>query len=207
VLGSSLSYAAPAEAVVAQGAKLGQSIHFTKRDIPGTESIDKLSGTVLAVFGVLVLIKFVSLLISALIVTMVFKDFTLELSERTVKKFWMKAGVGFIVLVVGPVAMFALAISFVGLYLALLLGLLYGLVLVIAGIYSCILTGALLSRFIKKEVRVNWKWTVLGTVVLFAVSFVPFIGWVACAFVYCASIGAIAMSVMRDAKGKMHLPA
>ena len=205
ILGSSLSYSAPTEAEVDTGAKIGSSVMFTKREIGGPKGVDKLANSFIAIIGILMLLKFVSVLVAAMVLTLGFKDSMLELSTKTIKKFWKKVGIGFATIVVAPFAILALVISIVGFYLAIFIGFAYGLILVMAGIYSCILTGALLARFIKKEPRVGWKWTLLGTVVLFALSFIPIIGWIACALIYLAAVGGVMWSVKRDAKEKMRI--
>ncbi len=202
-LSGSLAYVAPKEAHVAEGADLGGSINFMRRDVPGAGDADEFAGVVLSTIGVIVLIKFVSLLLAALVVTLTFKNYSLELARNAYRSFWKSAGVGFMVLVVGPVAALMFAISLVGLYLSFIIWALYGFVLLVAGIYACIFTGSLLARLIRKEVRVSWKWTVLGTVVFTIISFIPVVGWIVVFLVFLASLGVVSMGVMHDAKMKM----
>jgi hypothetical protein len=202
VIGSTLSYAAPSEATIADGAKMGDKVIYTKTNLPNLDKKD-IAQVLAGVLGFFIVVKFVGLLLAALILTFGFRDFSLDLSKGALEKFWKTAGIGFVVLVVMPIAALMLAISVVGLYLSFLVGVLYVTLLMVSGVYVCILTGALLSRLIRKEVRVNWKWTTLGTVALFVVWLIPVAGAIALFLLYMASIGAVTMSLARDAKAKM----
>ncbi len=201
VLGSMLTYSAPQEASVAQGAKLGTKVVFNKQEskMPGWNP----AGIVLAIFGVLIFVKFVGILVAALLLVLVFKKFSQSLSERTVAHFWKKTGIGFIALIVTPVAAILLGITVIGLYLAFFLALLYFLLLIIAGVYMCVAAGAFLSKWIKKEAIVDVKWTILGTVAVFLLTFVPFVGWIADLLLFFAAFGTIVMSAFHDAEEKM----
>ncbi len=202
-LGSTLAYSSPQEATVAGGAHLG-TVTFTKT---GSEHPTLNGRNVVAAFfavlGVLLFVKFIGILVTALVTIFVFPKYSLALGVETVTNFWRMVGIGFIALIVPPFVCILLGVSLVGLYLAFILGLVYILGLLIAGIYMGIIAGALLSKWIRKEIRVDWKWTLLGTFVVFVLPFIPIVGWIAMALLLFASVGAIATSIMKDAKAKM----
>ncbi|MFA5876985.1 MAG: hypothetical protein WC880_01325 [Candidatus Paceibacterota bacterium] len=199
---SSLSYSAPIDATIAEGAKLGGEVVFTKEE--GGSSNDKnIIAGILAVVGIMMLIKFVGILSVALVIVYTFKNASLALSTQTVQKFWPMVGVGFIAIISIPVLTLLLFASVVGMYFGFILLALYLFALLVAGVFMCITTGAFLSKLIRKEVQVDWKWTIFGTVVVFVLPFIPFLGWVALIVLFFASMGAVATSLWRDAKVKM----
>lgn len=199
---SSLAYSAPIDATIAEGAKLGGEVVFTKEE--GASSNDKnLFAGILAVVGIMMLIKFIGMLSVALVLTNAFKNASLALSTQTIQKFWQMLGVGFIAIISIPVLTLLLFASVVGMYFGFILLALYLFALLVAGVFMCITTGALLSKLIQKEVKIDWKWTLFGTIVVFALPFVPVLGWVAILVLFFASMGAVVASLWRDAKVKM----
>ncbi len=201
LMGNVVVYSAPSEATVAPGAKIGDKVTFTK--LGGLPKELSAAGVLFGLLGFLLFVKFVAILVTALVATQVFQGFALSLSRETLGRFWKSAGIGFIALIVAPVLIVLLAFSVIGVYAAFMLGALYIFVLVLAGIYVCILTGALLSRWAEKEVKIGWKWTTLGTIAVFGVWFVPFVGWIVLFILYCAAVGALAMSLVNDTKAKI----
>jgi len=199
---SSLAYSAPIDATIAEGAKLGGEVVFTKED--GKSSNDKnIIAGILAIVGIMMLIKFVGILSVALVIVYTFKNTSLALSTQTIQRFWPMVGVGLVATIVIPIILVLLFVSVVGMYFGFILLALYLFALLVAGVFMCITTGALLSKLIQKEVKIDWKWTILGTVVVFVLPFIPFLGWVAILVLFFASMGAVAMSLWRDAKVKM----
>ena len=199
---SSLSYSAPIEATIAEGAKLGGEVVFTKEE--GRSSNDKnIIAGILAALGIMMLIKFVGILSVALVMIYAFKNASLALSTQTIQKFWPMVGVGLIATIVIPVLLVLLFLSVVGMYFGFILLALYLFALLVAGVFMCITTGALLSKLIRKEVQVDWKWTLFGTVLVFVLPFVPILGWIAIVILFFASMGAVVMSLKHDAKAKM----
>lgn len=201
VLGNGVSYAAPAEAIVVPGAKIGDNVTFLKQgaNMDGRS----LRGIFFAILGFLFVAKFIAILVAALVMVLVFGSFSQTLSERTLAHFWKKTLVGFVTLIVTPVAIVLLGITLIGIYLAMFLGLVYLMALVLASVYMCVLAGGILSKWIRKDIRADWKWTILGTVAVFLLTFVPIVGWMIDFFLMLAALGAVTLSIHRDAKEKM----
>ena len=199
---SSLSYSAPVEATIVEGATLGDEVVFTKAESASSNDKNIVAG-IFAVIGIMMLIKFIGMLSVALLVTYAFKNASLALSAQTIQTFWQMLGIGLVATIVTPIAIILLLLSVVGMYFAFILLTLYLFALLIAGVFMCITTGALISKLIRKEVQVDWKWTIFGTVVVFALPFIPILGWVVILVLFFASMGAVATSLWRDAKVKM----
>jgi len=202
-LGGTLSYSAPKEADIAEGAELGNQVVFTEQGSASSDDRNMVAGF-LAVLGALMFVKFLGMLAAALLITYAFKNALHALSLQAIQKFWQMAGIGFVVTVLAPIAIFLLLISVIGMFIGFALAALYLFALLIAGIFMCILAGAFLSQWIKKEVRIDWIWTLFGTAAVFLLSFVPIIGWALTVILFFASMGAVATSMWQDAKAKMH---
>ncbi|MDO8523630.1 MAG: hypothetical protein Q7R74_00195 [bacterium] len=202
VLGNILMYWAPKEATVAEGAKLGDEVTFLNQN-PDESRIPALAPFAFAILGTLFLIKFFGTLVAALVLVLVFGKFSKTLVASSLEGFWKTAGIGFIALAVTPILVIVLGMTVLGLYIALALAFLYLLCLIIAGALMCVLAGALLSKWIRKEPVVDWKWTVLGTLAVFVVFFVPFLGWIADSLLFLIAFGAMTKSVIADAEAKM----
>ena len=196
VIAGTLVYSAPQEATIASGAKLGTQVTFTKNGALSVwkeeEGLRRGSG---ASSDSSCLRSSSGCWSSRSILVLAFKPFAQELVERTLGHFWKKAGIGFIALVVPPVAVVLLFVTLVGVYLGIALILLYLLALLAAGVYMGVFTGALLSHWIRKEAVANWKWAILGTLVVFLIAFIPFVGWIADLLLMLASLGTVIMSV------------
>ncbi|MES2134939.1 MAG: hypothetical protein V4449_01695 [Patescibacteria group bacterium] len=199
---SSLSYSAPAEATITEGAKLGDEVVFTMQDTKPQRSV---AGGIFAFIGVLMIMKFIGMLTAALVVTYAFKNASLALSTGAIQKFWQMTGIGLIATVVTPIAILLLFVSVIGMYVGFLVAVLYIFALLTAGIFMCIIAGGFLSKLIKKEIQVNWVWVLAGTILVFLLPFIPVLGWVALVLLFFNSIGAVVMSLRQDAKAKMEV--
>jgi hypothetical protein len=197
VIGSTLVYAAPQEAAVASGAKLGDQVTFTKNGALSGMEGGRAAAAFWGILGFLVFAKFVAMLVAALVLVLAFKEFTQTRVEKTLAYFWKKVLIGFVALVAIPAAAVVLFITLIGAYLGIALILSYLLALFAAGVYMCVFTGALLSHWIRKEAVADWKWTILGALVVFFIAFVPFIGWIADLLLFLASLGTVVMALKR----------
>jgi hypothetical protein len=195
-------YSAPAEAAVTEGAKMPENVQFTQAG-PDDETKKGVFVGIAAVAGFFMLVKFLSVLIVSLVIAGAFKKFSVVVASETLARFWFMALIGFLTLIATPVGIIILLATLFGMYFAFIAMALYAVALLGAGVFINITTGALLAKLFVKEIRVNWKWVLLGTVVVFVVAFVPVIGWIAVCLMFLASLGAVAMSMFRDAKAKM----
>lgn len=192
IVGDSLMYRAPEEATIAEGAELGDEVTFKPLDIPA-RSLGPSGATALlvAAAGVIVAIKLVTALASAIALVLLFPSFSLDVVQSSYASFWKSVGIGFAVLILTPAAIVVLALTLLGLTAASLIGLIYATLLVIAGLYGAILAGSLVRKFVRKEYGVSWVTAAVGTIVLFVASLVPIIGW-AVSFVFMlAALGTV----------------
>lgn len=201
-LGNSLTYSAPTEATIDDGAKLGDQVVFTKYEGTSKHERSMVAGA-LAFVGIAMFIKFIGILLVALILTLAFKKSSLVLVTGAVQKFWKMVGIGFLATVATPVAILLLLITVAGAYLAFIVASLYLFALLVAGVFMCLIAGAFLSKWFRKEIRLDWKWTLGGVAVVFIAPFIPVIGWIALLLLFFAAMGAVVMSLKREAEVKM----
>ncbi|MBX9765022.1 FapA family protein [Patescibacteria group bacterium] len=198
-----VDYRAPEEATVADGAEMPENVTFTLTEIPKEEMKENFAKVAFAVIGALFIIKLVAMAVGVLLAVAFFNTFAKRVAEETLQKFWHMVFIGFLTTVAAPVGIVILIVSVLGMYVGFIAGVLYLLAMLIAGLLMCVAAGALLSKIFKKEIIVNWKWALLGTVVTFVASFIPFVGWLAICLFYLAALGSAVTNLYRDAKAKM----
>lgn len=203
IIEDTVIYKAPEEAVVSEGARMPEDITFTATAIPKKEMKENLAKAVFAIVSVLFIIKFVAMALAVIIASTLFTSFGKKVAVETLEKFWHMAFLGFVATVAAPVLIVTLLVTVVGMYVGFLIGALYLLAVLAAGVLMCVTAGGLISKLSKKEIIIHWKWGLLGTVAVFVASFVPLLGWVAVLLLYFASLGAALTSLYRDAKAKM----
>jgi len=85
---------------------------------------------------------------------------------------------GVAALVATPIVLVVVAFTFVGLGVAVLLGIVYALLVVLASMYAGILLGTLCVRRFTRRDSILWHDGVLGMLALTIVALVPVIGWI-----------------------------
>jgi hypothetical protein len=203
ILENAVIYKAPEEAVISEGAEMPEDVTFTATAIPKKEMNENLAKALFAIVSVLFVVKFVAMALATVFTVSFFNAFGKRVAVETLDRFWHMVFVGFIATVVAPVLIVTLLVSIVGMYVGFLVGTLYLLAVLAAGVLMCVTAGALIAKIAKKEILINWKWALLGTVAVFAASFIPLLGWIAVLLLYFASLGAALTSLYRDAKAKM----
>lgn len=176
VVASKILYKGSKEAVVTDGAQISAVEYQPLANRAGNKNAagDALAG----IFTFFVLIKAIGGLILGLILIKLFPRSTKELVGSFQNKPWHNLGIGFLALIVGPIAAMILIITFVGMYVAFMLLLAWLLIIFIAAIVACIFAGVWLIKLYKKneEVKADWKALVVGLVAMTVISFIPVIG-------------------------------
>ncbi|NQV93374.1 hypothetical protein HQ403_02645 [Candidatus Kaiserbacteria bacterium] len=143
------------------------------------------------VIGFLFLVKLLLMLVAGVLAVVVFKKFSKTVGEHTYEDFWKNALIGFITLIVVPVAVILLFATILGICVGFILLGAYVLMLIISKVLAGIVVGGLLSKWIKKETIIDWKWAVLGIVALQVISFVPLFGGIAALIIVLATFGTL----------------
>jgi hypothetical protein len=149
----------------------------------------------IAGIGVFFLVKVLAGMVVAGLIVGLFPALTGIMASRvlvrSLRRFVLAALLGFGVLVAGPILILFLAVSFVGIGLALMLGLLYGLLLIFAYAYAGTLAGAaLMQRFTKSNV-ITWQTALIGTLVIYLIGIIPIVGKIVTFILVAACAGAL----------------
>lgn len=200
-IGGNFNYTAPTSLTIRDGAVRGE-IKYTA---PTTGTEKGMLAVIGVMLGIFFLMKVGGLLAGALIASIALPRYTQTIMERAVVQFGTSLLLGFAVLIVTPVLAVLIAVTIVGILPAIFIFIAYILLLIVAKIYAGILVGAFLSSWWKKDIRTNWKWAVLGTLVLVLIGFLPLFGGLASFLFFTASLGAIVSRGHRAWKGRNDL--
>ncbi|MEK9156049.1 MAG: hypothetical protein AAB360_01970 [Patescibacteria group bacterium] len=185
-IGGNLRYSSEQEAVIAGAAEIGGEIEFDRISQPAKQFAPVATATNL-LSSFLLLIALVYLL----------PRFSRNVRENAYRNkansFLANLGTGFILLLLSPLAIITLAISVIGARLALLVGVIYLLLLVLAASYSVILAGDLIIRTFVRDQHNKKPWliTVTGLLAAFVASLIPLVGWLAIFVFFLAALGAL----------------
>ncbi|MBL8030587.1 MAG: hypothetical protein JNN11_05060 [Candidatus Doudnabacteria bacterium] len=192
-----LSYKSPVEVVVKDGASLNEVVYtpMAKKD-----NRAKLAGF----FTATLVIKLLAWMLAAWLL-LVLRRTKLENVLATVKSQpWESLGFGFLALIGWPIAVLVVALTIVGYYVALVLGLAYVAALLIASLMSAIFVGNLAMGYLAKgEKHVpSWQIAVLGVLLWQLLSLIPIVGWVVKAAVFVMVLGALFKYIKSELKEK-----
>jgi len=192
VINGNLVYqAAAADALVlGDGAVVTGRVVF--EEIAATEIGINENNTV-AIAGGIVFGQLVVAIITALILTLLFKNTSVKIVQSVVQNPLRLLGYGVVSLVVLPVVAILLLVTVVGAPLGLMLLLVYGLLLLVAVFYASVVTGGWLGHTIgwTNQSLVTWKHVLGGAVVLTLISLVPIVGWIVGLGVFLITLGSI----------------
>lgn len=175
VIGGNLQYSSTTEAVVASDAKVGGNVEYTKvtqSNVQGESLGSKFMGMLFgAVMSFVALLVFISLL----------PKFATNATNSAIVNPLAKLGIGFLAIVVTPIALLLLLITFIGWGVMGYLFMIYMAFFALTGSLSALLVGSLVWKFIKKEkdLIVNWKTAGIGVVVMAIFKLIPVVGWLA----------------------------
>lgn len=193
-----IAYAGRREAVVENGAQIGQ-IAFT----PAYGKTRYAPATVLVGLGFFFLLKLAALLAASLVLLKFFRRMSLAIVSSACHQFWQNLGIGFVGIIAIPLAAILLMATLVGAYLGVIIGIWFAFSLLMAGIATITLAGCLAQTWINKTkgIALSWETPVWGVLVLGVLDIIPFIGWLAIAVLYLAAFG----SVLRTARKQLEI--
>lgn len=183
-----VTYTAPQEMTRAEGAQIEGAVAYTPVTERAAEKRDG-AGGFFAFFSIMAFIKIIGLTILALIILWLFKHLAVEVSEEALARPALNGLLGFATMIVVPIALVLIMMTILGLFVGITGFVLYMALLLVAGALTMILAGALLSLMISRTMCVNWKWTLLGAVVLYLVALIPFVGWFITFIIYFITLG------------------
>lgn len=195
MLDKGLSYRSHQEATIEAGAQIIGSIDFKDTSEKMEAYQKELTGSFFALMAILKLLKLAMFIVLILAVVLLFRTIPTTIVEKMKNRFWKKAGIGFVVMVMVPVTVLLLMISVLGIPLAILLGLVYGVFIMLAYALGAIFLGSLIHSLIMRPAApaVNWKTAMVGAIAWFILGNIPVVGWIAQCLLMLAGLGGLTM--------------
>ena len=190
-IGGNMEYWSPKEAQVTTGAKIVGATNYHKVETSKYKSEGAKKGFV-AFLGAWATIKFLAILVAALLLFYLFRAGSESFSHRAIGSFGREMFRGFVVLVVVPFAIILAFITMIGFIPGILGVLVYIGLLVLANVGAAFVLGPLLRRIVKRDERnvLNWKTILAGVCGTYVLAVIPFVGWIALLAFFLASLGA-----------------
>lgn len=172
------SYQSPQEAVIPASATIGGGVSYENASyLPDVGTSRILS---LISIGLFLFVRILGALILAGLFAGLFPRLAERLAEGAMAmrptRLLLTTLLGFAVFVVTPVLVILLALTFVGIGLAILALIGYALLALLALLYAGILIGSLLARRFSRRDTVLWRDGVLGMLILSVLTLVPYVG-------------------------------
>lgn len=186
-----LSYTAPEEVIMGEGAEILGEVTYTEGTAPNIEvQIASSLEAFLIAFGAL---KFIGYLIAALLAVMVLKKKSRRVVEETISTFWPDVLRGLIFSIIVPIVGLVLTLSLVGTIVGLVLWTIFVLSALVAGIYAGPVLGAWVFKIAgkKETLRVDWLSVLVGVVLITVLALIPVVGWIGVCLLFLATMGAL----------------
>jgi hypothetical protein len=188
VASNSVTYHGPKPAVIQDGAQVSQvnySVWQGNRKGGARHAVGRL-------FTAVFLFKLIAYIIAGLLLLRFLKRPAYAVVNHAYSMPWSNLGIGFLSLIVLPILALILALTFVGFYVALVLGLFFVLTLAVSAIIGAMFAGALVIKWLVKKPNLvlDWQAVLIGCVLLSIVGFIPVVGWLVCAGIILMTFGA-----------------
>lgn len=191
VISGALNYTASKELIKESGAVVTGPVHFELH--PGKVAPAEPAVAFAAILSLWVLMKFLTLFVCALIVSLVFRHYSKDVLARASGRPLSEMGKGLIVFAALPVASVLLMVTIVGIPFGVLGLMGFAAALLWAWIITPIFLGSMVyGYFSKKDPEITWKTVLLGAFVYSIIGMVPFIGWLAQFLIALIALGVIA---------------
>ena len=178
VIHGKLSYEAPEEATIPASATIEGGIEYTNASYLPDAGTSRILALVSIGFFLFARI------LGALILAGLFAGLFPRLAEAVVERAYAERPssilltmlLGFGILVATPVLIILLALTFVGIGIALLLFIVYALLALLALLYAGILIGSMFARRFRKRETVLWRDGMIGMLALSLIALLPYVG-------------------------------
>ena len=196
VIGGNLNYEAAEPATIAAGAKIAGTTNF-KKVARQTGSKNMMTGKLVGLVTFFSLGALIATFLTLWLLTYIFPKLTRRYLEAAMAKPAESIGMGFVYLVVVPVAAIILLVTLIGIPLSILVFGTYGVAVAIAKLFVPVFVGSLLFKWFgkSKEYRIDWLTILIGIVATAIIGAIPFIGGLALLLVFLMAFAQIAINV------------
>jgi cytoskeletal protein CcmA (bactofilin family) len=190
VINGDLTYWSDSPASIDENAKIaGNVTHKT----PPKPSPEKMLGIFTGLYLFATLISFVSTLIIGLLLIYFYPKYNRNIVSTLRKRPWASLGIGFVTLVVAPIALILIFSTVVGIPLALILLASYLITLYLARIYAIFCAGIYVFERLGKTIHEGWAF-VIGLIIYFVITLIPIIGGIITFFVLLFGLGSAVLT-------------
>lgn len=188
VIDGSLVYSSTKPATLEEGAMVKGENTFTQVDT--RTRTERLLPTL---WGTWIFIKFIVLMVSALLIQAIFKSISDTLVYTAIESPGWSVVRGFVLLVASPFALALVTLTFIGIPFVVLGAAAYILLLVLAYLFSPIVIGAVIFKLTQKSHKptVNWKSIVTGVCAFMILSPLGWFGTALQSLFFLLTLGAI----------------
>ena len=130
-----------------------------------------------------------------------FPNFTKGAVDRTFSQFAQNLGWGLLVFLLTPLAVLVLLITVVGIPLGILVGIAYGVGIFIGEIIVSTAVGGLIFSLFKKPDAAYWLKLLVGLIILFCISIIPVVNFIAVLLIWILGLGSLALYIGEVRKG------
>jgi len=149
------------------------------------------------------LFSFAALLLIGLIILAIWGKFGEKVAAKSVEKFGKSLGIGFLVFILVPIAFFVLMVTIIGIPLAFVGLLAYGILFYVSKVFASLMVGTMLIKGIGKKKKVDrYLGFLVGLIVLSLIGIIPFIGGLVWFILTVTAFGAFLILAYEGTKSK-----
>lgn len=184
-----LTYSAPKKAEIKTGAQVAGEIIYTPVIIGAAAPAKKIMG--MAYFAKNI-ISILALLLVGLIIILLGRKTSNEIGKRMLDRPLVSFGWGLVYLIMTPVVLILIAITVIGIPLALIGFICYLIALYVTKIFVGIALGKKVMKWLNKGKEISLIWAMVLGVILFTILVnLPLVGWIIGLFGICWALGAM----------------
>jgi hypothetical protein len=197
VVAQKVSYRGKSEAVVQEGAQVS-NIEFNKIEGGQKRGMNNFA----RLFGISFVIKLIGLFIAAWLLVHFMPRRSKSVVEGVSSEPWANLGIGFVSLIVFPIAIILCLVTVIGYYIAFIALAWFILTLMLTWLLTAIVVGAYIDKWLMKrqEIKLDWQAVAMGSVALMLACLIPVIGWVAVMVIMLMTFGSTLRLVKTDIK-------
>ncbi len=175
-ISGNLSYFSPRQAIIDGESKISGSVNFNKVDSIKENGLVK--HLIISFLNFWMVFRFITTLVLTFILVYVFKIFSQKTATESLKNFWKNFAIGLMSFAFVPIIIIVLLFSLILFPVAVLLGMVYTGVFIIAYPIASMVLGVFLRRtFTKnKSFEISFQTATIGVVVLTLLQFVSVLG-------------------------------
>ncbi len=185
VVPGEITYKGKKEAAIQDGAQVSE-VRFEKIERKPMHAAK-------AFLGGAFIIKLLALLLAAWLFSHFMPNRTRKVVEGVANNPWMNLAIGFIGVIIIPLAILLTLFTFIGYYAAFIVLAWFIFALMVTSLLSAILVGSYVDKWLMKrtELHIDWQTIIIGVVIVTLLGFVPVFGWIICALLFLLTFGSL----------------